>query len=572
VRGLIALALLACACSTRTPGPGIDVDRALAFTGELARAPRPVDQTETARGQIEAALTAAQIPFEREAVGTVELPSIEVLGTFHRPAHPITISDPNYVMRFGPRGPALLVMAHYDTVVRSPGAADNAAAVGVAIELARVLAHEPPPQPVMIVLTAGEEIGLVGAIALADHHRDEVAFAIALDLVGGDGDLVVNGASRLIGSSELRWLADASTRAGMTLHVPPVHRVISRWWPQAERSDHGPFTRRGVRAVHFYNRGTDGEWIDLAYHSDRDVPARLHRDKLDELGRLLRALVATPPPAHAGDGFWVPGLGGVVVPRGALIGFELVLVLIVLATLVLSRDGLFSWITDARERSSGPAVLVGAVCYVVAVVVAVAIERIAAGDHPAPWLHAPLRALIGQACVIAGALGLLTRGVARLSAWRGEFRYLAVAMISLAFIGTALLVLGAAELAWVWLVPAALLAAAPRLGRFAFVPVLTTLVPVVLVLPGRQLREAAWNGFLPPSLPLSVTLALFAIPAVAGAAYLLRRVRRWGPMGTLALGLGCGLLLGGGLVVALSGSPTCTSAEFKAFHLACERV
>jgi hypothetical protein len=463
-------------------------------------------------------------------------------------------------------------MAHYDTVPGSPGAADNAGAVGVAIELARVLAHEPPPHPVMIVLTAGEEIGLVGALALAAHHRDDIAFAIALDLVGGDGDLVVNGASTLIGTSELRWLASAADRAGMTLHVPPVHRVISRWWPQAERSDHGPFTRQGVRAVHFYNRGAEREWIDLAYHSDRDVPARLHRASLAELGRLLRALVASAPPAHDGDGYWVPVLDGVVVPRGVLIGFEILLVLVVLATLVLSRDGLFSWITDARERAGGPAVLVGAVCYVAAVLVAVAIERMAAGAHPAPWLHAPLRSLVGQACVIAGALGLLTRGVARLSAWRGEFRYLAASMISLAIIGMALLAVGAAELAWVWLVPAASLAIAPRLGRFAFVPVLTTLLPVMLVLNGSQLREAAWNGFLPPALPLTASLALFAIPAVAGAAYLLRRVRASGPMGTLALGLGCGLLLGAGLVVAVTGSPTCTGAEFKAFHLACERV
>jgi hypothetical protein len=174
--------------------------------------------------------------------------------------------------------------------------------------------------------------------------------------------------------------------------------------------------------------------------------------------------------------------------------------------------------------------------------------------------------------VIAGALGLCTRGVARLSPWRGEFRYLAVSMIALAVIGAALLVLGAAELAWVWLVPAAALAFARRLGRLAFVPVLTTMLPVVLALHPSQLREAAWNGFLPPALPLGATVGLFAIPAMAGAAYLLRRRRSPGPLGTLALGMGCGLLLGAGVVVALSGSPTCTAAEFKAFHLACERV
>ncbi len=574
VRGRVALivCVLTTACSSHTPGPGLDVDRALAFMNELASAPRPVDHTEVARTQIEDALTRAQIPFQRETVGTVQLPSIDVLA-FHRPSHPVTIADPNYVMRFGPPGPALLVMAHYDTVVDSLGAADNAAAVGVAIELARSLVREPPSYPVMIVITAGEEIGLVGAEALATRHASEISFAIALDLVGGDGDLVVNGASTLIGTAELQWLADAADRAGMTLHVPPVHRVISRWWPQAERSDHGPFTRRGVPAVHLYNRGTEGEWIDLAYHSSRDVPARIHRESLDELGRLLRALVEVPPASHDGDGYWVPLLGGVVVPRVALIGLEIVLVLVVLVTLVLSRDGLFSWVTDARERAMGAAVVVGAVCYLAAIVIGIAIERIVAGEHPAAWLHGPLRSLVAQALVIGGALGLLTSAVARISAWRGEFRYLAVSMIALASVGSAFLALGAAEVAWVWLLPAALLALAPRLGQLAaWIPVATTLLPAVLVLHPSQLREAAWNGFLPSALPLSAVLGLLGIPVVSGVAYLLRRRRAVGPLGTLALGVGCGLLLLTGLLVALSTAPTCTAAEFKAFHLACERA
>ena len=90
-------------------------------------------------------------------------------------------------------GKTLLVMAHYDTVAGSPGAVDNAAGVAVVLELARVLAAEPPPQPVMLVFTAAEEIGLVGAEALAAEYADRTSFAIALDLIGGDGELVVNG-------------------------------------------------------------------------------------------------------------------------------------------------------------------------------------------------------------------------------------------------------------------------------------------------------------------------------------------------------------------------------------------
>src|SRR6185312_11446709 len=103
----------------------------------------------------------------------------------------------------------------------------------------------------------------------------------------------------LIGTSEMRWLADAADRAGTIVRAPLGHRLVSRWWPQAERADHGAFTRRGVRAFHLYNRGTDGDWIDLAYHSPRDVPERIDRASVAATGRLLRALVAEPPPPHA---------------------------------------------------------------------------------------------------------------------------------------------------------------------------------------------------------------------------------------------------------------------------------
>ena len=105
-------------------------------------------------GMIET-LGAAGIAVERQVVGTVELPEIRVGGALFRNAHTKNVSDPNLIVRFGTgSGPALLFMAHYDTVHGSPGAIDNAVGVAVLLELARVLQVEAPPQPVMIVFTA----------------------------------------------------------------------------------------------------------------------------------------------------------------------------------------------------------------------------------------------------------------------------------------------------------------------------------------------------------------------------------------------------------------------------------
>lgn len=579
------------ACAPAPSDIAVDVDRVMAHVKALSEiGPRPKDSdgSRTAAGYIEDELDRLDLDVRRMPVGDVDLPEIRVLGELHRAAHRAHTTDPNLVVRFGPpanmegagftpapEADALLVMAHYDTVERSPGAADNAASVGLLLELARTLRDEPPAQPVLLAFTANEEIGLVGAEALAAQLGGEIDFAISLDLIGGDGALTLNGASTLIGYAELRWLAAAADRAGVALEAPLVHRTISRWWPQAERSDHGPFTRRGVRAVHFYTRGNDGEWIDLAYHSARDIPARVDPASLADTGRMLRALVASPAPAHAGDGFWLPLAANEVVPRWTLIALELALVLVVIASLVLSRDGLVAAI--ARRRTGTPAprglgLLAGAACYAIAVLVACAVERVIAGAHPAPWLHDPLRALVASALVLAGSLGLATRVLARIRPWIGEARYLALASITCTVTGGALLALGAAELAWVWLVPGAAIALAPKLGVIRVLAIACATLPIIAALHPFRLREAAWNGFLPVSLPLSAWLAVLGVPAIATLAWWLRRRRPTGPLGTLVLGLGCGLAVILGLVVAVTLDVPCSAAKFETFHLACERV
>jgi Peptidase family M28 len=593
VRGLIVarivgLAVLSLLAGCRGAGGDMpaapEVARAIATVQHLATTigPRPQGSSAAQRTLewLESELVAIGAQPERLEVGTVELPAIRVLGVQHRSAHPITVSDPDLVVRFGTSdAKALLIMAHYDTVEGSPGGIDNAAGVAVVLELARELQQSPPPQPVMLVFTAAEEVGLAGAEALAAEYADRVALAISLDLIGGDGELVVNGASELIGAAELRWLADAGDAARVTLDVPAVHRVVSRWWPESERSDHGPFTRRGTRGIHFYNRGHDGEWIDLAYHSARDTAARVEPASIAAIGRLLRTLVATPPPPHAGDGFWLPFVHGLVVPRIALVALEIVLVLIVLGILVFSRVGLLAWLARSRDTVRGPALIAGALCYGAAVGVALGVEKLTSGDHLAPWLHAPGRALIGCVLVIAGGFGLATRIVARIAPWRGDGRYLAIATLVPLAIGLVWFAVGAAELAWVWLVPAAALAVAPLVAGASVPARLAVAIAVVLAalpLPLAQSlgpqREGVWNGFLPVTVPLAGLVGLVGIPAAAAAAWALRRRPTSGPVGTLVLGVGAGLLVISGVVVAVTQPVLCSSLKFVEFLLACERV
>jgi len=542
----LALVLVA-ACSTSAPGPTLDLDRELAHVAALTTiGPRPAD-TPAARATasyIETAL--GTIPLEKTPVGDIDLPAIDVLGTRFRDARRTHVDDPDLVARFGPSGKALLFMAHYDTMPGSPGAVDNSAAVAVLIELAKELAAHPPQQPVMIAFTADEEHGLVGSEALAARHGDEVELAIALDMIGGSGRLTLNGASELIGRSEMQWLARTAERTGVVIDAPLSHRVISRWWPQAERADHGVFTRHGIRAFHLYHRGQDGLWIDTAYHSPRDVLARVDRGSLDEMSRLARGLVATPIPAHRGDGFWVP-LVNVIVPRWCLLAGDCVLA-------ALGCFGLGALVLVSRgSHKRGAGLWLGLLCFAAAVAAAVVANHPIDLDPARISLVHVTQSLVGSALVIAGLLGLLTRILARKLPWIGANRYLALAIVPLLAIGIALLAIGAAELAWVWLAPAAVLALAPRLPRvLAPVAVLLAALPAALVLWPNQLLEAAWNAFLPVTVPLSILIALIAGPAFAAITWWWRSHTARGPLGTLVLPVGCGLSAAVGLLLEIT--------------------
>ncbi|HSK00231.1 MAG TPA: hypothetical protein VK932_03280, partial [Kofleriaceae bacterium] len=181
---------------------------------------------------------------------------------------------------------------------------------------------------------------------------------------------------------------------------------------------------------------------------------------------------------------------------------------------------------------------------------------------------------LALALVLAGALVLATRLAARLATWTGEHRYLAIAAGVPLAAGAGLLAAGAAELAWIWLVPAAGIALAPRLPRVRWIALAAAALPAALILDPAQLREAAWNGFLPPGLPLAAWISITALPVAAAGAWLARTRGPAGPLagplGTVVLTVGSGLAILVGAVMLIRHEPPCTPLQFQEIHLACE--
>lgn len=77
----------------------------------------------------------------------------------------------------------IILMAHYDSVANGPGAADDGANVASILEIVRALRTGPPLRnDVEVLLTDGEETGLLGAQAFVDSEKLDPARTVAVNL------------------------------------------------------------------------------------------------------------------------------------------------------------------------------------------------------------------------------------------------------------------------------------------------------------------------------------------------------------------------------------------------------
>ncbi len=173
-------------------------------------------------------------------------------------------------------GRPVVVGAHYDHVGRveslsrdpgtpgvRPGADDNASGTAALLELARRLGRRPAPRPVLFVAFDAEELGLIGSehfVADGPLPPDSLVAMLNLDMVGRlrGGRLTVRGAV-----SDDRW-RDVVEGANADVGLSLLFRSAGGG------SDHMPFLRSGVPALHFFTG------LHPDYHTRRDRVDRLN--------------------------------------------------------------------------------------------------------------------------------------------------------------------------------------------------------------------------------------------------------------------------------------------------------
>ena len=146
------------------PATEFSAERALAHVRVIAQRPHPIGSADNARireyliGQLRSLGLEPQV---QEATG---------IGTRYPEAGYVR----NVLARLPgrtPGGPAVVLMAHYDGVAGGPAAGDDAAGTAAVLETVRALRAGPPlAHDVMIVITDGEEAGLLGAAAFVREH------------------------------------------------------------------------------------------------------------------------------------------------------------------------------------------------------------------------------------------------------------------------------------------------------------------------------------------------------------------------------------------------------------------
>ena len=186
-------------------------------------------------------------------------------------------------------GPHLVVGAHLDTVPQAPGAADNASGISVVLEVARMAALEPPPQPVVFVAFGAEEPRGPGddlhhfgsqhyVSRLSPAERSALTGAIAIDTVGVSRTGVPVCSARAGDDSFTERARAAADDAAVR-----VRECENR------TSDHWSFVRNGLNGVRV---GLAGAEEYPAYHSSGDVPAVVGDQRLAQAARAVWAMVS----------------------------------------------------------------------------------------------------------------------------------------------------------------------------------------------------------------------------------------------------------------------------------------
>ena len=325
------------------PPTEFSAERAFVHVREIAQRPHPTGSADNARvrdyvlGQLRAFGLEPQLQ-EVTAVGT---------------RYPVAGYVRNILARVRgrtPGGQAVVLMAHYDGVAGGPAAGDDAAGTAAVLETVRALRAGPQlAHDVMVLITDGEEAGLLGAAAFVREHpwAKDVGVTLNFEARGTSGRsyMFETGTGNLDVARMLRHAGDVSATS---LSVT-VYRSLPN------DTDLSEMALLDKPALNFaFADGVE------RYHTAHDDVFYLDQGSLQHHGAqmltLARAFGDGPLPRPVtGDAvfFDLPFVGLIVYPESWVLPIAIVGLLLVLAAVVqLARDGT-RWVRDVTLGAAG---------------------------------------------------------------------------------------------------------------------------------------------------------------------------------------------------------------------------
>jgi hypothetical protein len=303
-------------------------------------------------------------------------------------------------------GPAVILVAHYDSVEAGPGAADDGAGIAAILETVRALrAGGPLLHDVIVLFSDGEESDLLGAGAFVREHpwAKDVAMVLNFEARGTTGRSLMfeTGPGNLDALSVLRTMPNVTAGS--------VFTTIYRTMPND--TDLSELALLSTPALNFaFGDGAD------RYHTSHDDVAHLNTGSLQHHGQqalaLARAFANGPlPRPRTGDAvfFDVPVIGLVVYSEKWALPLALVAAALAVVVMIRSRRETARLGRDVvlgAAATVGAVVLSGAAAYLAGLMLSLLHTKLPWGGAPAwspvDWAAVAMLSLaISTACYVA---------------------------------------------------------------------------------------------------------------------------------------------------------------------------
>ncbi len=350
--GSLALALAVGVLSLQVPAPAgagapataFSAERAMADVREIARRPHPLGSADHTRVRLhlQQRMTDLGLQVSTQS-GPISRGSARYLRRMGGDPEAAAFTATNLIGVLPGRNPALpavALMAHYDTVPMSAGAADDSAGVAAVLETVRALrARGAADRTLVVLFTDAEEIGLDGARIFWGGHplRDRIGAVINLEARGGGGRAMMFETGR--GNAQtIALFGEAGVRADGGVTANSLAGFVYERMPNG--TDFTIPKDRGVQGLNLAFIGRPAQ-----YHAnstpeglDRGAVQHIGSQALESADALLRA--GTLPAASA-NAVYADLFGRIIVSHPPAMGWGLL-------ALALALLGMTAWRARAR--------------------------------------------------------------------------------------------------------------------------------------------------------------------------------------------------------------------------------